>query len=1139
MNTIQKGKKRVGMMLMALCMALALVVTGLPGGLGVQEAQAGTGSDAKIKVSLGNAKYYEEGFFGYEKAHVIASVPIYTLEISVDKGKIFQDTKTWGSLPDWTAHDLYFRSVTWKFDYAVEPELIQEIIQNLKIGLNDDEKASGKTINGVTVTIRVDGNYSYLPSSNYTIKAYTNPDDGKTHYYMHVAKSSNISWTDAYAEAKTWTYMGLKGYLATLTSRTEDDYLDGITLAVAWAGGARILDNDETKELLDKPTLKYLESKPVIGTSAWVWTCGPEAGQYIYLNPGTNSLNGNSTSDGSKRVDNSLLVRDYCHWAANEPNTYNCDVTGEWCLEVHHGTNHEWNDYKNTESVSGYFVEFSDYPNGHTTQDSLGNPITYDASSTVADTFSINHIYSQFSTEGNILETKCDDGCRFTPELILKVNDGEAVSGSNPVAITPNGYWAAFVGQDIYSTGSVTYKGVDVNYNSTTKPTKPGNYKAYQTVTIGGKNYELVAEFSIDNQGIIHDEASHVHKWKVTEENGSLYMQCVSKYGKSSDCKGKIFKMQTTIDEDANPSSEPYVDTEPVTLNGGGEIPEGLDLPTVTKDYIQINPDTGTKIGGPWTTAPKTAGTYWARVTYHDPETGNDVVGHTEFTIAADPENGGALGINKKYRYEYSGTGLDRSKGYILFGVGQKEGATEGVSSEYNFVKFVSNAEVGFDSTYEEYRNYAHNTDGSVFSSMYIDVYNNTFTCPDGLKIAAYKLRSNGTWTVIKENKDFVKDYLPKILNSGADTLTVTTAYDSKAKKSTGTEYYFSKMTKPGNVESLKACYDRCADDTGVTNGQFVFMTSGATSKVRYNIGDTYEISFAPANSKEQIKWTNSWGLWPTTGGVWVPDAPVDATSGVAKPTKYTFFLRIRPSVFEKEDGTKTYTPASKVKKMSIATVQKAPKLTVSYGKKLGSEFDVDYITVKKGTSVYFGNAIPNPLEEEYIMDTVSDGAIEKGKYTGKTVIAEKAAIKRTVTDYIETGSRNVILAWSNATASKPASLKQTIRLYERKAIAAGTTFTPENGKIKLTVGTGTTAVKYEIKDGNKWKASLPNSSVVTTRAFEIRLKNTAKSGKEAEEGSDALTTSGTVSILEVVYDKDDAGKKIIVKSAVVKDKTE
>ena len=165
-------------------------------------------------------------------------------------------------------------------------------------------------------------------------------------------------------------------------------------------------------------------------------------------------------------------------------------------------------------------------------------------------------------------------------------------------------------------------------------------------------------------------------------------------------------------------------------------------------------------------------------------------------------------------------------------------------------------------------------------------------------------------------------------------------------------------------------------------------------------------------------------------------------------------------------------------------------------------------------------------------MDTVTDGAIEADKFAGKTVIATNTAIKRDITDYIATGSRSTILAWTNAKATKPASMKQEIKLYERKKIAAGTTFTPDdNGKIKLE---GEGGIKYEIKDGNKWKTSISMPKEATTKAFEIRLKNTAKSGKESLEGSDNMTTIGVTSILEVEFIKDN--KKVKVQSAVVKD---
>lgn len=1137
MNTNQRGIRAIGKILSSMLLALVLVVGCLPMNLHTEKAAA---AEDKIVIKLGNAKYYSDGYFGYEKATVSSDTKIFTMEISIDKGMIYKDENSWEEWMDWEATDRYTRSVTWSWEKGISTNQIQEIIQNLKFGPQGsiDEKTgkitfSDENINGMQLTIRLDGNYSKLPSDTFTVKART-LEDGTIHYYMHVNHGSNISWSDAYNAAKSTYYMGLRGYLVTCTNLAEDQFLDQITGEQAWAGGVRIDDSVIKNTNLDPAEWNwatYTHNDSNTSQTSWVWACGPEGKdkQYIKMR--------------SDYADKSNISHDYAceyqKWNSKEPN----NSSGEWCMEVHF-SNNAWNDYSNTQSVTGYFIEFSDYEGGKFEGTATYPP--YNAGYTVAKTFSLNHTYLDFETDGNAITTSCagheDDSkmkCNFTPKLTLQVSDGENVKKVAPVVLTKSGMWTALV-DCAYVGSKITYKGVDNNYDSTDEPKSAGNYKAYQTVTItnsAGKNesFDLYTEFSLDNKGEIHDEATHVHRWKTTVENGVVYIQCVSNYGdRSSECDGKVFKVQTDIDTEADPSENPEYITAPeiVAMNDGGDVSEDLDLPVVTYKYIKVDA-TGTKTKDCGTTPPTTEGIY-RQIILID---GEEVNGYTEYTITKN-EKSGELGINKTYRYEYSGAGIDRSKGYIIYAVSQKEGAAVGNSSDYGFVQFVSDEEAGYDANHEDLKNYGHNPDGTTASNVYLDMYNQTIKLPDGYKVAAYKTKANGSWTAISGGKTFESNYLSKIFTGGAEGLTITSAYDTKTKKSTGTEYYFSKISKPSNVEGLRACYDVCADETGVTNGQFVFMTTGKNKRVLYNIGSTYEISFADpmveANNDtntKKIKWTNPWGLWPSTGGVWVPDALTDA-DGNAKAGKYTFYLRTKASVLNNSNGTMIYTAASKEKKVTISTVQKAPKLTVTYGKKLGSATERDYITVKKGASVFFGTTIPDPLDEEYIMDTVTDGAIEADKFAGKTVIATNTAIKRDITDYIATGSRSTILAWTNAKATKPASMKQEIKLYERKKIAAGTTFTPDdNGKIKLE---GEGGIKYEIKEGNKWKTSISMPKEATTKAFEIRLKNTAKSGKESLEGSDNMTTIGVTSILEVEFIKDN--KKVKVQSAVVKD---
>jgi PKD repeat protein len=61
------------------------------------------------------------------------------------------------------------------------------------------------------------------------------PETG--HFYRFVEKL-NLSWTDAKAEAELTNYYGLKGYLATITSQGENDFIKLKTKGVGWIGAS-------------------------------------------------------------------------------------------------------------------------------------------------------------------------------------------------------------------------------------------------------------------------------------------------------------------------------------------------------------------------------------------------------------------------------------------------------------------------------------------------------------------------------------------------------------------------------------------------------------------------------------------------------------------------------------------------------------------------------------------------------------------------------------------------------------------------------------------------------------------------------------------------------------------------------------
>jgi gliding motility-associated-like protein len=160
------------------------------------------------------------------------------------------------------------------------------------------------------------GDANYLPSTD--------------HYYEYVPMQG-VTWTNARDLAASYTYFGLQGYLATITSQ-EEAVLSGEQAAGAgWIGGS-----DAGQE------------------GVWRWMTGPEAGT-IFWNGGING----STPPGG-----------YANWNTNEPN--NC-CGGEDYAHVtapNIGTPGSWNDLSNTGEPDpandyhpqGFIVEYGGTP---------------------------------------------------------------------------------------------------------------------------------------------------------------------------------------------------------------------------------------------------------------------------------------------------------------------------------------------------------------------------------------------------------------------------------------------------------------------------------------------------------------------------------------------------------------------------------------------------------------------------------------------------------------------------------------------------------------------------------------------------------------------------------------------------------
>lgn len=159
------------------------------------------------------------------------------------------------------------------------------------------------------------------------------PETG--HFYKFV-QQWDIKWTEAKVEAEKQNYRGLQGYLATITSKVENDFIWTKISGVGWIGATDA--NEYSTE------------------GNWKWVTGPEAGTLFWRG----NYNGSAVNG------------EYSYWSNNEPNNSYIDITGGIGEDYAHITQdpgqplRSWNDlrdegdgpYSQYYRPKGYVIEY-------------------------------------------------------------------------------------------------------------------------------------------------------------------------------------------------------------------------------------------------------------------------------------------------------------------------------------------------------------------------------------------------------------------------------------------------------------------------------------------------------------------------------------------------------------------------------------------------------------------------------------------------------------------------------------------------------------------------------------------------------------------------------------------------------------
>ena len=154
------------------------------------------------------------------------------------------------------------------------------------------------------------------------------------HFYEYV--SGTVSWTGSKTAAENRSYFGRAGYLATMSSEAENNFIWRIMSSDAWMGAS----DDLTEVNNSKGTTAFASQAAVEGR--WHWVTGPEKG--------TNFSIGNTPSI-------TLVSGQYHKWAPGEPNNSGSENFGQF----YSSNLGQWNDLPNT-TLPGYICEYGDMP---------------------------------------------------------------------------------------------------------------------------------------------------------------------------------------------------------------------------------------------------------------------------------------------------------------------------------------------------------------------------------------------------------------------------------------------------------------------------------------------------------------------------------------------------------------------------------------------------------------------------------------------------------------------------------------------------------------------------------------------------------------------------------------------------------
>ena len=276
-------------------------------------------------------------------------------------------------------------------------------------------------------------------SFNVGLNTLYNPLNG--HFYEYV--STVLPWASAFSAATNRTFQGMRGYLATITSPEENDFIRTKLLADAWIGGS------DDFNYINAAAGSTVYANQGAAEGKWYWVTGPEKGlQFSQNNHSPVSFNGR-----------------YQNWAGGEPN----DSGSEHYAQFYYNNNGRWNDLRSSHTLA-YMVEYGGQAGDVTSTLALSGfrTLTYNPVLQVAENSGLN-TYSLALT--NISAGPAEEPMTQLVDFIVSNNNGTlftilpafAADGTLTFTLAANAFGSATVTVQAHDDAGTANGGVNTS----------------------------------------------------------------------------------------------------------------------------------------------------------------------------------------------------------------------------------------------------------------------------------------------------------------------------------------------------------------------------------------------------------------------------------------------------------------------------------------------------------------------------------------------------------------------------------------------------------------------------------------------------------------------------------------------------